>query len=157
MELAKRMDAINAFEAQIDAAQAVSEDLETVASDAKYVPAVLALFERNAREDDFGVFHSFGGYIEGLGADALVQGSTLRALLEASVRRVPMWKTCELLGHFASPAELVAIYIDVISDEAVDDDAKEVAKESLEGVVDDHDGDEDWEAALNRAREALDL
>jgi hypothetical protein len=106
MSLKKRIDAITAFEDQLEEAQVVSEELESHEGP-ELVPAVLAMYERNAEEDDYGVFHAFANYIEEQDADAVVDGATVAEHIAASVGRTPVWKTCELLRMMV-PADVGA-------------------------------------------------
>jgi hypothetical protein len=152
-ELKEEIDAITSFEDQIENAEKVSEKLEGV-EDPQFIPAVLTMFERNASEDDFGVFHAFASYIEQFEADQAVGGSTLGEMLTASVTRAPMWKTCELLVGLLDTNEAAKTLVAALGNENITDTGRVCVSASLRDIVDSSE-DEVEDAVLARANEAL--
>jgi len=153
MGIKEDLDAIDAFEEQIESAERVSEQLDGV-EDPQYVPAVLAMLERNAAEDDFGVFGAFANYIEQFDGEQPVAGSTVGQLLAASVKRMPMWKTCELLPGFVDPDEAARVLTEVLGNDGLTEDGLDCARSALEEIVDSYE-DELSEPVLAAARTAL--
>jgi hypothetical protein len=154
MSLLERLNGITAFEEQIEEAQAVSELLEEVESP-EYIPAVLAMFERNAEEDDFGVFHAYSNYIEAVEADTLVDGKTVAEWLQESVKRAPMWKTCELLTMFVSTEQAMRVYLEILGQPSLKDSSEEVATESLRELLDDFSDEIEDAELLQQVRQQL--
>jgi len=138
MSLIDRLNAITAFEDQIDEAQAVSEALEGV-SEPTLLPAILAMYERNAEEDDFGVFHAFSNWIEELEPESDVAGSTVAAHIAASVHRRPMWKTCELLSMMVPADQAAEALLGALSRDDLTESGRECAASTLGELVEEAD------------------
>lgn len=153
MEIKQQIDAIVAFERQIAEAEAASNAL-TGLEDPQFVPAVLAMFERNAEEDDFGVFHGFSAYIEQFDAAQTVGDATVGALIADSVKRAPMWKTCELLPGFSAPNETTRLFTDLAARPGLTDRARECVQSSLKEAIQMYGEDLDPDV-LARARAAV--
>ena len=150
----ERLNGITAFEDQIEEAQEISEMLEGVES-AEYVPAVLAMFERNAEQDDFGVFHAYSNYIEELEPSEVVEGKTVSEWLQESVKRAPMWKTCELLTMFVSPEQAARVYVETLNNPSLKSSSKETATDNLSSLLEDYGGEIEDAALLQQARQLL--
>lgn len=134
MSIDERLAAITAFEEQIADAEALSEELEGI-DDPRHVPGVLAMFERNAEQDDFGVFHAYANYLEQFDGAREVAGSTVGALIADSVRRAPMWKTCEILGGFVRPEEAAQALLDALKKPELSKRGRECVKGGLKDVL----------------------
>lgn len=153
MGIKETLDGIVAFEKQINEAEAVSGKLGGL-DDPQYVPAVLAMLERNAEEDDFGIFGAFGHYLEQFEADRAVDGTTVGALIAASVKRAPMWKTCELLPGFSAPNDSTRIFVELSAEPGLSERARECVTSSLKDAISMSEDDLD-PSVLAAARAAV--
>lgn len=152
-ELKEEIDAITSFEEQIDNAARVGEKLEGN-EDPQFIPAVLTMFERNAAEDDFGVFHAFANYVEQFEADQSVGDVTLGALIATSVKRAPMWKTCELLVGLVDTSEATEVLLDAWANDNITDTGRACVRSTLEELVSSYEDEVDGDV-LARAKHAL--
>lgn len=147
MSLKDRLDAITHFEDQIEEAEALSQDLEQ-SGDHSLLPAILAMYERNAKQDDFGVFHAFSNWIEELDPDQTIDGLTVVEHLAASVARRPMWKTLELLTMLAPVEIAMKACVQGLSAPECDQEDQEHIAETLRELMEsleDEEGEVDPE------------
>lgn len=96
-DLRTRMNAISDLDNDLEEFHLISEDL---GDDTSLLVDVIAMLERVAGQDDFGVFHSFGGWLEQLDPQAEIAGKTPGEHMLESVTRAVNWKILELLPYF---------------------------------------------------------
>lgn len=85
---------ISNVEEQVAALEALSEQLE--GAPAAVLPAVLSLMERLAGQDDFGLMHPFGDWMEELDGAEVVDGQSVGERVVASLSRAMNWKVLEV-------------------------------------------------------------
>lgn len=91
---AARLESITDVEAQVEALEAASEEI--FEAPVEVLPAVLAMMERVAGQDDFGLMHPFGDWMEELDGSEEVAGRTVAEHVLGSLKRAVNYRTLEV-------------------------------------------------------------
>ena len=85
----------------------------------------------------------------------MVEGKTVSEWLQESVKRAPMWKTCELLTMFVSPEQAARVYVETLNNPSLKSSSKETATDNLSSLLEDYGGEIEDAALLQQARQLL--
>ena len=122
-----RTQSMSPLEDHIEALEETLAELSEGDADESIANALLALMERNADEDDFGLFHGIESYLGQLDEDRA------DALVRASVARRPMWKTLELIGSSTDDIDVLRQALTL----SLDDDTKDLVQNTLDERLED--------------------
>lgn len=130
--LADKLGQVRDLDEQLDELDQLGQRLDDAGADV--LPAVLAMFERVGLQDDFGVFHAFGDWIEMLDPDEEVGGKSVAEHLVESVARSASWKTLEVAERLVDPDALIEALEPRVGDESITEREHEMIVYTLEGL-----------------------